>query len=109
MKAAGGGCAHLHLCCVGIFGVASASVCRREKDECEWRSDTAAAQSRLKLHCRWGGGLWGQEGDKAAAREFLGQGALHWERNHQWRKPKQQESMRGALENRRAAEGCQSQ
>lgn len=108
MKAAGGGCAHPCLCCVGV-GVASASVCRREKDECELRSGTAAARSRLKLHHRRRGGLWGEEGDKAAAREFLGQGALCWERNHQQRKTEQQESMRGAWENRRAAEGCQSQ
>ncbi|RMB98672.1 hypothetical protein DUI87_24890 [Hirundo rustica rustica] len=64
---------------------------RREKGECERRSDTAAAQSRLKLHHRRRGALWGEEGDKAAAREFLGQGALRWERNHQQKKVEQQE------------------
>lgn len=72
-------------------GVASASVCRREKGECEQRSATAAAQGRLKLHHRRRGGLWGEERDKAAAREFLGQGALGCERNHHRRKAEEWE------------------
>lgn len=50
-----------------------------------------SARSRLKLLCRRRGGLWGEEGGKAAAGEFLGQGAHRWERNYWRRRAEQQE------------------
>lgn len=75
--------------------VACVFVCRGEKCEPEWRrNDTAGAWSGLKLHCRRRGGLWGEQGGKAAAGEFLGQGAHRCERNCRQRKAKQQQQQK---------------